>query len=270
MTVLIIMAHPDDAEVAAGGTAVEFARAGHTVVCVSATNGGTGHHEMGGVELARRRYREAQAASEIGGFAEYRVLDNHNGELEPSVAYRKQIIRIIREYDPDLILTHRPWDYHPDHRAIGTLVQDASYIVTVPNMQPLSDIPSKPIRIYFAYDRFQKPYPFQPDVVIPIDDVFDEKLAMLACHESQMFEWIPFNRGVLDTVPAGRAERLEWLRKQRAPYFSDIADAFRSRLAEQSGDTVAAGTRYAEAFEACEYGAPPSEEERRTLFPMIP
>ncbi len=269
LTILVIGAHPDDPEVWCGGTAVRYTAAGHRVVFAAMTNGATGHYEIGGVALARRRFAEAQKARNIGGIAEYRIFDHHTGELEPTVHYRKLVIRLIREVDPDLILTHRPYDYHPDHRYTSQLVLDASYVVTVPNMQPLSDIPSAGAKICYMYDKFTRPYPFTPDIVVPIDDVVEQKFAMLDCHESQMYEWIPFNRGILDTVPSDPKRRVEWLKDQRLPQFAHIAETYRDVLARHLGEEAAASVRYAEAFEGCEYGAGFDSEEGRSLFPFL-
>ncbi|HEC62033.1 MAG TPA: PIG-L family deacetylase [bacterium] len=268
MKVLVIGAHPDDAEVRCGGLALQYTSRGHRVKFVSATNGDTGHHEIGGIELARRRYREAQAAAEVAGVHEYQILDLHSGELEPTIANRKTIIRIIREYDPDVLITHRPNDYHPDHRYTAQLVQDASYIVTVPNMVALTDIPSRLPNIFYMHDWFGKPVPFQPDVVVAIDEVIEKKIDMLHCHESQFYEWIPFNQGILDQVPVAEQERKQWLAAWRLPYFEKVADAYREqliRLYGPKGKTV----RYAEAFEACEYGAGVTAEQAPELFPFF-
>jgi LmbE family N-acetylglucosaminyl deacetylase len=269
LTILVIGAHPDDPDIASGGTAIRFADAGHRVVFVAMTNGATGHHEIGGIELARRRAAEAQASAKVAGIAEYRILDHHTGELEPSVHFRKEVIRIIREIDPDLIFTHRPYDYHPDHRYTAQLVLDASYIVTVPNMLPLTPIPKHVPRICYQYDRFTKPCRFVPDVVVPIDEVLDRKFAMLDCHESQFYEWIPFNRGVGDEVPSDRKERLEWFREVRLPAFAEVADRCREKLVDLYGAEYGGSVRYAEAFEGSEYGGGFEPSSIAGLFPFL-
>jgi LmbE family N-acetylglucosaminyl deacetylase len=269
LTILVIGAHPDDPDVSCGGTAIRYALAGHRVVFVSMTNGATGHHEIGGIELARRRHAEAQRAAGVAGIAEYRIFDHHTGELEPTVFYRKIVINLIRELDPDLIFTHRPYDYHPDHRYTSQLVLDASYIVTVPNMQPLSDIPSGMAKICYMYDKFTKPCAFDPDVVVPIDEVVETKFGMLDCHVSQMYEWIPYNRGILDSVPSDPKKRVEWLKDQRLPASAEVAEKYRDVLARQFGEERAATVQYAEAFEGCEYGAGFETDEGKALFPFL-
>ena len=173
---------------------------GHKVRFVSVTNGDAGHHEQGGGQLAMRRRAEAiEAGRRIG--VDYVVLDNHDGELLPTLEIRQQIIRQIREWKADLVLAPRPNDYHPDHRYTGVLLQDAAFMVTVPNV--VSDVPSlrkNPVFMYFE-DGFQKPAPFRPDVAIPIDDVIDKKIEALDAHVSQVYEWLPWHDGTLDQVP---------------------------------------------------------------------
>lgn len=268
LRLLVFGAHPDDCDIKAGGLALLYADAGHHVRFVSVTNGATGHHEIGGIELARRRYDEAQAVARLAGI-EYQVLDNHTGELEPTVTNRKQIIRLMREFQPDLILTHRPNDYHPDHRYTSQLVQDASYIVTVPNMVPLTPHLERMPVIAYLSDGFQKPWPFTPDVAISIDAVLERKIAMLHCHVSQMYEWLPYNGGHLAEVPTGDAARRDWLGRRRSPDFAATADRHRELLGRLYGAERGAAIQHAEAFEACEYGARLTLERVQRLFPFF-
>lgn len=267
LKILVFGAHPDDCDIKAGGLAMLYAQLGHNVNFVSVTNGDAGHHEIGGVELARRRRAEAQAAGAVAGI-EYHVLDNHDGELVPSLENRKKIIRMIRAYVPDLILTHRPNDYHPDHRYTSMLVQDSAYMVTVPNI--CTDTPAlsnNPVIAYLS-DNFQKPAPFAPDVVIDIDEVFERKLDMLHCHTSQMYEWLPFNAGKLDQVPKTPAERREWV-THRLEQFHATADRHRDVLIKHYGEERGLGVQYAEAFEACEYGSKLTDDNTPKLFPFF-
>src|SRR5205085_2988336 len=163
-----------------------------------------------GPELARRRKAEAAASGAVIGAA-YEVLDNHDGELLPTLDNRRQIIRLMRSFRPDLVLTHRPNDYHPDHRYTSQLVQDAAYMVTVPPI--VADTPHLERNPVIAYlpDDFQKPYPFQPTVAVDVSGVVDRIAAMLHCHASQFYEWLPYNGGYADQVPASDGARLEWL-----------------------------------------------------------
>ena len=266
LRILVFGAHPDDCDVKAGGVAIKYAALGHEVRFVSVTNGDAGHHEIGGVELARRRRAEAEAASAVAGI-EYHVMDNHDGELVPSLENRKKVIRMIRSYTPDLILTHRPNDYHPDHRYTAMLVQDSAYMVTVPNI--CTDTPplSKNPVIAYLSDNFQKPAPFAPDVAVDIDDVVEKKIDMLHCHTSQMYEWLPYNGGRLHEVPESPQERRKWL-EHRLGRFEAVADLSRDLLIARYGDAHGSRVKYAEAFEVCEYGSSPTEERISVLFPF--
>src|SRR5689334_10381543 len=211
LRVLAFGAHPDDCDFTAGGVGALYTRQGHEVLFVSVTNGDAGHHEMGGARLAQRRRAEAAAAGAAIGIR-YEVLDNHDGELLPTLENRRQIISIIRSFRPDLVMTPRPNDYHPDHRYTSQLIQDAAYMVTVPNVCAFAEhLPVDPVIVYVS-DTFQRPYPFTPDVVVAIDDVVEQKVDMAACHVSQVYEWLPYNGRYLDQVPADPGARRAWLR----------------------------------------------------------
>jgi N-acetylglucosamine malate deacetylase 1 len=266
-SLLVFGAHPDDCESTAGGLAALYAAQGSRVRFVSVTNGDAGHQTMAGAALAQLRLREAMAAAAVIGI-EYTVLDNHDGELMPTLDRRREIIKLIREFKPDLVLTPRPNDYHPDHRYTSVLVQDAAYMVTVPNaLASAEHLPRNPVIMYLI-DHFQKPYPFTPDVVVDIDSVVDKKIAMLHAHASQFYDWLPYNGGYLDQVPQGDDERLRWLKEQRAPRLKATTDRFRSLLVQRYGEERGNAIQYAEAFEACEYGAPLTPEDRDRLFPF--
>jgi LmbE family N-acetylglucosaminyl deacetylase len=266
-SLLVFGAHPDDCEFTTGGLAALYAGLGGRVCFVSMTNGDAGHQTLGGAALARIRREEARAAAAVIGI-ESRVLDNHDGELLPTLDRRREVIAIIREFRPDLVLSPRPNDYHPDHRYTSILVQDAAYMVTVPNVRAFADhLACDPVIMYVS-DRFQKPYPFTPDVVIDIDSVIERKLEMMYSHASQVYEWLPYNAGKLEQVPADDAERRAWLRAQRLPRMTETADRYRAQLIARYGEERGAGVQYAEAFEACEYGAPLTDEARQRLFPF--
>src|SRR5882672_515378 len=210
--VIAFGAHPDDCDIRAAGTAAKFAQMGHLVKFVAVTNGDAGHQTEGGGALAKRRRLEAQESGRRLGI-EYEVLDNHDGQLVPSVDVREQIIRRIRQWNADIVLGPRPNDYHPDHRYTGVLVQDAAYMVVVPNICP--DTPplrKNPVFLYFQ-DGFERPNPFRADVAVDIDGVFAVKVRAMDAHVSQMYEWLPWVDGNLDQVPKDPAERLEWLRR---------------------------------------------------------
>jgi LmbE family N-acetylglucosaminyl deacetylase len=260
-------AHPDDCDYRFGGTAARFARLGHQVKFVSITNGDAGHQSQGGGALGMRRRAEAQEAGRRLGIASYEVLDNHDAELVPSLHVRHQVIRKIREWNADIVLAPRPWDYHPDHRYTGVLVQDAAYMVVVPNV--CADTPAlrhNPVFLYHE-DGFQRPNPFRPDIAVAIDDTIDAKIGAMDAHVSQMYEWGPFLSDRLAQVPKDPAARREMLGKRwfgRPP-----APAVREALKKWYG-ARAESIRHAEAFEVCEYGRQPSEQELRSLFPFFP
>ncbi len=264
INVIVFGAHPDDCDADAGGTAILFAKMGHNVKFVSLTNGDAGHYAMGGGELAKIRIAEAQEAGKRFG-VEYTVLDNHDGELMPTLANRLKIIREIRKWNADIVITPRTNDYHPDHRYTAILVQDAAYLVIVPNIAPeVPPLKRNPVFLY-AEDRFQKPNPFEPDIAVIIDEVFDQKIYGMAAHESQHFDWLPWTSGRLDKVPKDEKSRLELLASRRT--FAPNASV-RECLKKWYGDKADAA-RHAEAFEICEYGKQPNHEEILRLFPML-
>jgi LmbE family N-acetylglucosaminyl deacetylase len=258
-------AHPDDCDLRASGTAALFAKMGHAVKFVSVTNGDAGHQSMSGAVLAKRREAEAKESARRLGI-EYEVLNNHDGELLPTLEVRKEIIRQIRRWNADVVLAPRPNDYHPDHRYTGVLVQDAAYMVVVPNLIP--EVPAlrkNPIFLYYE-DNFQRPNPFRPDIAVDLDSVIDKKVDALDSHVSQFYEWLPWVDGKLADVPAGAAERKTWLKRART---RPINPQVRASLIKWYGDKKGSETQYYEAFEICEYGVQPDETRIRQLFPML-
>ena len=191
LNIVVIGAHPDDCDLDAGGTAIQFAQMGHKVLFVSLTNGDAGHFATGGGALAKIRMAEAQEAGKRFGVT-YKVLDNHDAELMPTLELRKQVIRLIRSWNADVVISPRPYDYHPDHRNTGIVVQDAAFLVTVPNVAPdVSALTVNPVFLY-SQDGFQKPNPFQPDIAVDISSVYDKKVYAMSAHKSQFFEWLPW------------------------------------------------------------------------------
>lgn len=269
LRIIAIGAHPDDCDSKFGGTAALFAEMGHAVKFLSLTNGDAGHQNQGGGALAKRRRAEAEEAGRRLGIAEYEVLDNHDAELMPTLEVRHQVIRRIRQWDADIVLGLRPNDYHPDHRNAGKLVQDAAYLVVVPNVTPdTPPLEKNPLFLYMQ-DRFEKPYPFEPDIVVAIGQTIDKKTDALDAHDSQLYEWLPWVAGNLDEVPKGKAERKEWLGKRVKSHYSSVSPAMQKSLAKWYGPERAETIEYAEAFEIAEYGMQPSDEEIKGLFPML-
>lgn len=264
---MVVCAHPDDADLMAGGLAVKHAKLGNTVKFVSLTNGNAGHHIIGGKQLAERRYEEAQQAAKIGGF-EYQIWDVDDGTLIPSLENRRKLIEQIRDFKPDMVLTHRPNDYHPDHRYTSQLVQDAAYLLTVPNVCSLTRHMDKMPVIAYLYDNFQKPYPFLPDMIVSIDDVIDTKIKMLDSHVSQMYEWLPYNDNNSEPIPEERNARLVWLKNEWNSYLAGVADKYRTQLINRYGEEKGESIKYAEAFEFCEYGSILDKKQIDILFPL--
>ena len=258
LRILAIGAHPDDCDITVGGTAALWAQHGHKVRFVSVTNGESGHHERFGEPMIAERRAEAAAAGAVLGI-EYDVLDFRDGRLEPTYEARCVLIRLIREFDPDLILTHRPNDYHPDHRYTSQLVCDAAYMVTVPAVAPeVAALRDNPAIAYVA-DRFQRPYPFSPRVAVD----------MLHCHRSQFYEWLAYNHQ-WDDLPTDDAARREWLGGLFRERIAWLANYCRDLLVETYGVEAGQQIQWAEAFEPCEYGRPWDAELIRRLFPFLP
>jgi len=263
--IIMIGAHPDDCDEDGGGTAALFAQMGYAVKFVSVTNGDAGHQTLKGVELAKRRFAETQEAGKRLGVS-YDVLDNHDGLLMPTLEARLAIIKKIREWNADVVIAPRPNDYHPDHRYTGVLVQDAAYMVAVPNIAPnVPALKKNPVFLYYQ-DRFQRPNPFRPDIAVDITSVYGKKVSALDAHESQMYEWLPWIGHYLEQVPKEKNERIKWLANQRG---GTINTDVRASLEKWYGKDKAAEVKYAEAFEVCEYGAQPDEAQIKRLFPML-
>jgi LmbE family N-acetylglucosaminyl deacetylase len=268
LRIICFGAHPDDCELKAGGTAALWARQGHAVKFVSVTNGDIGHWREAGAPLARRRTAEVQEAARILGITT-QVLDIHDGELEPTLENRRTITRLIREWKADLVLGPRPNDYHPDHRYTAILVQDAAYMVTVPQFCPdTPHLTKNPVFMYYS-DRFQKPNPFTADVVVAIDDVIELKARALAALESQFYEG-GANGGpeLMPADPAAQQARRAAVAEAHKNRDRATANRFRDQLAAFYPPDSAAKTLFAEAFELSEYGAQPDRAALTQIFPF--
>jgi LmbE family N-acetylglucosaminyl deacetylase len=270
LRILCFGAHPDDCELQVGGMGALWAQKGHHVKFVSVTNGDIGHWREAGGPLARRRRAEVQKADHLLGVAS-EVLDIHDGELLPTIENRRTITRLIREWRADVVLSHRPNDYHPDHRYTGVLVQDSAYMVTVPFFCP--DVPplaKNPVFLFYP-DRFEKPNPFRPDMAVSIDSIIEQKLDALGVMVSQFYEGgANGSADLLPRDPAGQEQRRKAVRAGHADRFRANARRFRASLAEWYGKEQADKITFAEAFEVCEYGRKPDKAELRKLFPVFP
>ena len=279
MKILMIGAHQDDNEFRCGGIAHKYVKAGHTVKFLSMCNGNGGHHIMTPKETSERRAKESLAVAKFLG-VEYEVWDIDDCTLMPDLPTRMKLIACIREFCPDLVIAHRPNDYHADHRASAQLVQDASYLLIVPHTCPEVPAMKKMPVIMYNEDKFTNP-PFRADVIFDIDDEIENKIHIASLNESQVYEWLPYTNG--EQVPKGKEERYEWLKgMDTSKFVSDeevmqynrgyavksakTAARFRGELIQKYGAERGSKVRYAEAFEICEYGTQPDKRIIKELF----
>ncbi len=266
--IVVLGAHPDDCEIRAGGTSILWSRRGDHVKFISMTNGDIGHWKMAGGPLAKRRFAEVSAADKMLG-ATTHVLDIHDGELMPTLENRKILTRLIRQWNADIVIGHRPNDYHPDHRYTGVLMQDCAYMVGVPFLCPDTPALKKSPVFLYSYDRFELPNPFRPDLVVSIDSVIEQKVDALAKMESQFLEGGAM--GSAERAPKTAEERKSGLERVRESFrrrFAGVANSCRQQLIALYGEETGKNVKYAEAFQLCEYGRRPSKEELRRLFPI--
>ena len=281
MKLLMIGAHQDDNEFRCGGLAKKCVEKGHEVRFLSMTNGSGGHHIMTAQETIERRAKESAAVAKYFGIT-YDVWDNYDCTLIADLETRRRLIRYIRNYAPDIIMCHRTNDYHADHRAAGQLVQDASYLLTVPH--ECQDSPAMrfmPVIMYYE-DEFKNPV-FDPDIIINIDDVVDVKYHIADMNVSQVYEWLPYTYN--EVVPESKEERFEWLKGMNitkdttdeevlaatrgyAVRYAKTAARFRNKLIELYGQERGGKIRFAEAFQVCDYGEPMPEEIKKELLSL--
>lgn len=223
--ILSIHAHPDDAEILAGGTLALLAKAGHRVTIVSMTPGDCGSMEWGPEETAAiRRVEAANAAALIGaGYlcAEFRDLAIFNDDSS-----RRRVTELIRQVQPTIILTSSPTDYHCDHEATSILVRDACFAVSCPNYRcgeapPLPAIP----HLYYMDSiegRDRDGRPVHADFAVEIGPEFGKKREMLAAHTSQR-EWLRKQHGMDDYLKSME----EWTRARGQSVAVQYAEGFR-------------------------------------------
>ncbi len=268
LRVIVFGAHPDDAEYRGAGVAMKWAKLGHHVKFVSATNGDIGHWQMAGGPLALRRKKEVLAVAQRLGVST-EVLDIHDGEIMPTLDNRRTITRLIREWNADVVITNRPNDYHPDHRYTSILVQDSAYMVAVPFF--ISGVPPlkrNPVFLY-ASDRFQRPNPFRADVAVGIDDVLEPTLDALLLMESQIHEGgADGHAGLYPDDEAGRQRRRDEVRRNLDRRYASQADNYRDALVKFYGLEQGRAVKHAQAFEICEYGRQPTQAELKQIFPF--
>lgn len=262
--ILMFGAHPDDAEVFAAGLLIRHCQRGSTVRIISVTDGRSGHHAIEPSRLVQIRRQEAERAGALIG-AEYLTWDFPDGSLQPDLEVRSAIIREARRFQPDLILTHRPNDYHPDHRAVGQAVQDASYMMTVPHV--CEDVPAMrrdPVVAYMC-DLFTRPNRLRPDILLDVGAEFETAVRMAACHESQFFQWLPYHAGQLDDVPSEEPTRTNWLHDWLLKWMAPRVEHFREALGELKN--CANPLETIEVYEVSEYASKLDANAKAKLFP---
>ena len=267
LRIIAFGAHPDDAELKASGVAALWAAAGHKVKFVAMTNGDVGHFEQAGGPLAKRRKAEVAECGKILGL-ESAVLDIHDGELVPSLENRQKVARLIREWQADIVMGHRPYDYLPDHRYTGVLLNDTAVVVVAPFFVP--DTPPTPRNpVYMNYsDGFQDPKPFTPTIVVGIDAVADKKWKCISAMPSQFGDKDSWQGRTLPNVPPDDRERQSYLLEIVKKRNIAVAEQYRERLIALYGPERGKKIQYAEAFELNQYGRQASLDELKQMFPI--
>ncbi|MEZ4828767.1 MAG: PIG-L family deacetylase [Bacteroidia bacterium] len=266
LRIICFGAHPDDAELKASGVAAMWAAQGHKVKFVAMTNGDVGHFEMAGGPLAIRRKAEVMECARLLGI-ETEVLDIHDGELMPTLENRKTVARLIREWQADIVMCHRPYDYHPDHRYTGELIQDAAVVVVAPFFVPdTPPVKRNPVFLFYS-DGFQRPYPFDPAIVVGIDAAAQQKWDCVSAMPSQFGDAHSWQASTRPDVPEGDEARKAYLLDLVKKRDEGIANTYREKLIQLYGEEKGRKIKYAEAFELCQYGRQPTPAELKQLFP---
>jgi LmbE family N-acetylglucosaminyl deacetylase len=268
LRIIAFGAHPDDAELKFAGTAALFAAAGAKVKLVALTNGDVGHFSQAGGPLAQRRKAEVEACHAKLG-VETEVLDIHDGELMPDLETRKKVANLIRDWQADIVLSHRPWDYHPDHRAVGKLAEDAAVVVAAPYFAPYTKpTPRNPIFLFYS-DAFKKPYPFDPILAVGFDDAAQKKWDCISALPSQFGDADSWQARYGRNVPADDAGRKAFLLDIVKQRNADVANQYRTLLVQLYGEQKGRSIKYAEAFELNQYGSAATADELKKMFPTF-
>ncbi|NOU98660.1 PIG-L deacetylase family protein [Paenibacillus planticolens] len=267
--VIVIGAHPDEPDIYAGGTAALYASMGHKVKFVSLTNGSAGHFSQMGDDLVQRRKKEADEAAKRLGVIEYEVLDIPDGELEPNVETRKKVIRLIREWKADIVITFHPeGGRHADNRYAGKLVSDAaSFIALTPNCVPEVPCLEKSPIFLLMPDYSMRPY-YTPSIVIDFESVLEQKLLGCDAHATQFYEFAPWQGKFTEEVPELWADKRNFLLRGWESFFR-VSQEMKPILEKYYGAEHANKVVYAEPFEMARYSRKPSQEEMEQLFPMF-
>jgi len=268
LRVLVVGAHPDEADMYAGGTAALFARAGHAVKFVSLTCGDAGHHLMDREALATRRKGEADEAARRLGVREYEIFATHDGELMPTLETRLQVLRVLREWRADVVISlHYLPDGHPDHRASGRATVDAVQFSTLRNLLP--DVPALARQpLHLLMPDYGSCAEHRHDVVVDVGETIEQKLLACDAHATQFYEFAPHGRGFLHEVPQGWDAKRGYLLDHWAE-FMEIQPDMRPGATAWYGEERARAIRYAETFQFSPRFGVPDRERMHQCFPML-
>lgn len=219
MNIIAVSAHPDDIEINCAGTLARYARAGHSVTMCNLCNGNLGHMVIMPDELRKIRQEESRRSAAMIG-AEHICMDV--GDLllyHEDKGLRDKLTDILRGVRPDLIITHTPDDYMPDHVAVSKLVFAATFCASLPHYGGAKEAAVADICPIYYMDNLGG-FQFEPTEYVDISETYETKMKMLGCHESQM----------------------KWMREHDKIDFSETVSTFARMRGLQSG------VRYAEGF----------------------
>ena len=226
--ILLIHAHPDDAEILAGGTLALLARKGHQITIATMTAGDCGSADHDPEEISAIRQEEARRAAAMIG-ASYEWLGFYDLAIFDDDPSRRRVTAALRRIRPDIVLTAAPVDYHCDHEATSALVRDACFAAPARNYSTaefgnLERLPSIPHLYFLDPDGgvTRDGCPVIPDFVVNVASTFEIKKAMLASHESQR-EWLRKHHGMDDYL-----ETMEkWTRARGKSAGIELGEGFR-------------------------------------------
>ena len=228
MRIVCIHAHPDDAEILAGGTLALLSEAGHTITIVSMTPGDCGSARHAPGQIADIRRKEAAEAARLIR-AEYCCAEFRDLAIFNTGDSRRRVTELVRSTHPDIVLTAAPVDYHCDHEATSVLVRDACFAASVPNYATNAAQPQAPLdaipHLYFmdslgGMDRSGTV--IEPDFVVDVKTTFETKRRMLACHASQQ-EWLKKQHGIENSL----AMMERWTRDRGSLVGVDFGEGYR-------------------------------------------
>jgi len=196
---MFIFAHPDDVEFSGSGTAARWTQAGSDVIYVVITDGNVGSHEEGmtATRIAEIRRAEQEAAARVAGVQTCIFLGYHDGLLQPTLELRKDLVRLIRQHRPNVVICGDPSVYfpnnerinHPDHRAAATAAIDATFpAAEMPLLYPELEADGlSPHKVNYVYVSSWQ----EANYYVDISETIDLKIEALRQHESQFDDWDP-------------------------------------------------------------------------------